>query len=38
MYDVSGKLLNGVKSTCASSLSYVGVKQVRASVSGLIVV
>ena len=38
MYDVGGKLLNGIKSTYVNGLANVRVKGKRLSVSGLIMV
>ena len=38
MYDVGGKLLNGIKSMYVNSLAYVRVNEVRGSILGLIIV
>ena len=38
MYDVGGKLLNGIKSMYVNSLAYVRVNEVRGSILGLTIV
>ena len=37
MYDMGGKLLNGINSMYVNSLAYAEVKVMRVSISGLIV-